>query len=95
MMISISELRLAVERDDVEKVEEYVKAGVDVNARLYNEEDLKTAHNRLLESVTADQLHEIVRIPVDYDVVMIIIYAVCLITFNDFVKPHMTYDQVW
>jgi hypothetical protein len=90
-----NDLLRAVESNDLEGAALLIAKGADVNARMIDEEKLKSAHDMLTSSVTAKQINDISHISIPYDVTSAIIYAVCLIACDDMVKPDMTYLQVW
>ena len=88
-------LQRAVESNDLDKASLLIDTCVDVNTRVIDHDMLQDAHDQLLSTVTANDLNAISVISIAYDVTVAIVYAVCLIACEDYVKPDMTFLHVW
>jgi ankyrin repeat protein len=88
-------LHCAVEEDNLELAAQFMHQGADVNARMVDLEKLNVTREMLMKSVTPYDINDLSRIPIPYDITVSVVYAVCLITYNDFVQPEMTLFQVW
>lgn len=95
MNVQDTALLKAVEDNNIEEASALINSGANANARKIDVEKLQSAHDVLTSSVTADHLNAISVISVPYDVTVAIIYAVCLITCDDVVKPDMPFLDVW
>ena len=85
----------AVRDNNLEEAALQIQNGADVNYRSVDDERLKSAHDMLISSTSAQNIYDISQISIPFDVPVAIVYAVCLIICGEYVQPEMTQLHVW